>query len=221
MGESFADSLSDLLKVPGLVVVSSEERELAYQRLRLPLTTMPSRATAIKLAQKVNATIVIVGTYNITLGQENAASLIGSARVIKVNEGRTEGKIIDGSWATLQFDFGDTLTKLQEMQGRLAYRILLQHDKDSLSVSQNTLVQQATKIPPKAFEAYIKGVQTGDAETRANYLKNAIKLYADANPGAIYPQAAFELGHLYMKSQDWKNAADYFSRIQKKEQHYA
>ena len=48
VGESFADALAELLNKPGLVVVSSDERELAYQRLRLPETVIPSRATAIK-----------------------------------------------------------------------------------------------------------------------------------------------------------------------------
>ncbi|MBA2339254.1 MAG: hypothetical protein H0V88_02580, partial [Pyrinomonadaceae bacterium] len=38
VGESFADALSELLNVPGLAVVSSDERGMAYQRLRLPLT---------------------------------------------------------------------------------------------------------------------------------------------------------------------------------------
>ena len=32
VGESFADALADLLNKPGLVVVSSDERELAYQQ---------------------------------------------------------------------------------------------------------------------------------------------------------------------------------------------
>lgn len=222
VGESFADSLSELLNVPGLVVVSSDERELAYQKLRLPLTTLPSRATAIKLAREAKATMVILGTYGITPGQgETPASLTGTARVIKVNEGRVMGETMPGGvWATREFDFGGALTRLQEMQGRLAYQVLYQRDK-ALPFSQNQFVQQATKIPPKAFEAYIKGVQTDDDETRANYLKNAVKLYSDANAGAIYPQAAFELGHLYLKKQDWKGAAEYFSRIQKREPHYA
>jgi tetratricopeptide (TPR) repeat protein len=222
VGESFADSLAELLNVPGLVVVSSDERELAYQKLRLPLTTLPSRATAIKLAREAKATMVILGTYSITPGQgETPASLTGSARVIKVNEGRVMGETMPGGvWASREFDFGGALTRLQEMQGRLAYQVLYQRDK-ALPFSQNQFVQQATKIPPKAFEAYIKGVQTDDAETRVNYLKNAIKLYADANAGAIYPQAAFELGHLYLRKQDWKSAAEYFSRIQKREPHYA
>ena len=44
VGESFADALAELLNKPGLVVVSSDERELAYQQLRLPETVIPSRA---------------------------------------------------------------------------------------------------------------------------------------------------------------------------------
>ena len=55
IGESFADSLSALLNKPGLIVVTSEERAVAYQRLRLPLTVLPSRATAIKIARELKA----------------------------------------------------------------------------------------------------------------------------------------------------------------------
>src|SRR2546428_13911382 len=45
VGESFADSLSFLLNKPGLIVITGDERAVAYQRLRLPLTVIPSRAT--------------------------------------------------------------------------------------------------------------------------------------------------------------------------------
>ena len=62
VGESFADSLAELLNKPGLVVVSSDERQLAYQRLRLPETIIPSRATAIKLAREAKASMIVIGT---------------------------------------------------------------------------------------------------------------------------------------------------------------
>jgi tetratricopeptide (TPR) repeat protein len=217
VGVSFADSLAELLDVPGLIVVSSDERELAYQRVRLPLTTLPSRATAIKIAREAKATMIILGTYSVTPPQGDVpASLQGTARVIKVNEGRLMGETMpDGRWASREYDFGGALTTLQTMQGRLAYQVLYQRDKTSLPFSQNQFVQQATKIPQRAFEAYVKGVQTADKETRANYLKNALRLYAEANAGAVYPQAAFELGHLYLEQNDWKNAAEFFSKIQK------
>src|SRR6201986_5284362 len=47
VGESFSDQLADLLGSHGLRVVSSDARELAYQRLRVPPTIIPSRRTSI------------------------------------------------------------------------------------------------------------------------------------------------------------------------------
>ena len=223
VGESFADSLADLLNVPGLRVVSSQERGLAYQKLRLPLTTLPSRATAIKLAREAHATMVVIGTYGVTAPQgATPASLQVTATVIRVNEGRLMGELMpDGHWATPVYDFGGALTTLQAMQGGLAYYILYQRDK-ALPFSKNQFIQQATKIPQLAFEAYVKGVQTTDNDPkRAIYLKNALRFYADANAGESYPQAAFELGHFYLKQQVWKNAAEYFSRLGKKDPHYS
>ena len=234
VGESFADALAELLNKPGLVVVSSAQRELAYHQLRLPETVIPSRATAIKLARQAKATIIVIGSYSVTppptsdaKTDNNAAKQPADAyvqvtsRVIKVNEGRNFGEVKDGTWVTRQFDRGDVLTALQEIHGWLAYQILYQRDK-ALPYSQNQIIQEATKIPQKAFEAYVKAVQLGlREELRANYLKNALRFYADSLGRAVYPQAAFELGRTYMSLGNWKEATEYFSKIQKKEPHYA
>lgn len=237
VGESFADAIAELLNKPGLIVVSSDERELAYQQLRLPETVIPSRATAIKLARQAKATMIVIGSYSVTPPPKPAAEepktsndqeklpadayVQVTARVIKVNEGRTLGEVLDGGWATRQFDYGGPLTTLQDIHGRLAYQILYQRDK-ALPFSQNQIVQEATKIPQKAFEAYVKAVQLNlRDEVRARYLKNALHYYAEATSGAVYPQAAFELGRGYMSLGNWKDATEYFSKIQKKEPHYA
>jgi len=230
VGESFADALAELLNKPGLVVVSSDERELAYQQLRLPETVIPSRATAIKLARQAKASIIVIGSYTVTPAPQNQAensekSPAGyvqvTARVIKVNEGRNFGEVKDGGWVTRQFDRGDALTSLQEIHGWLAYQILYQRDK-ALPYSQNQLAQEATKIPQKAFEAYVKAVQLPlRSDLRVNYLKNALRYYAESLGGAVYPQAAFELGRGYMDLGNWKDATEYFSKLQKKEPHYA
>ena len=233
VGESFADALAELLNKPGLIVVSSDERELAYQGLHLPETVIPSRATAIKLARQAKATMIVIGNYSVTPPATTADNKNNSdkvpadayvqvtARVIKVNEGRTMGEVLDGGWATRQFDYGGPLTTLQDIHGRLAYQILYQRDK-ALPYSQNQIVQEATKIPQKAFEAYVKAVQLSlRDELRANYLKNALHYYAEALGGAVYPQAAFELGRGYMSLGNWKDATEYFSKLQKKEPHYA
>lgn len=235
VGESFADSLAELLNKPGLVVVSSDERQLAYQRLRLPETIIPSRATAIKLAREAKASMIVIGTYSVMKpegatkpaedkddkSEKVEAYVQLTARVIKVNEGRTLGELFDGSWATRQFDFGGPLTTLQNIQGRLAFQILYQRDK-ALPFSQLQLIDEATKIPQKAFEAYVKGVQLPERDSkRSNYLKNALHYYGEANGGAVYPQAAFELGRFYMLEGKWKDATEYFNKLQKKDPNYA
>jgi len=228
IGESFADSLSVLLDKPGLIVVTSDERAVAYQRLRLPLTVIPSRATAIKIARELKASLLVFGTYNITPApaapgdekSKSSASIIGQARVIRVNEGRMAGDIFDGAWAPRQYDFADNVKDLQKVHGELAYQILFQRDK-ALSFSRNNLISEATKVPPQAFEAYMKGSQTEQRDpTRAIYFKNALKLYSDASGGAVYSQAAFELGRFYFNQIQWKEAIEYFTMLQKREPHY-
>jgi tetratricopeptide (TPR) repeat protein len=232
IGESFADSLSALLNKPGLSVVTSEERAVAYQRLRLPLTVLPSRATAIKIARELKASMIVIGTYSVTVPPAAAddkstpavdrplAMIAGEARVVRVNEGRMAGDIFDGAWAPRVYDFSDLVMNLQKVHGELAYQILFQRDK-ALSFSRNQLIQEATKVPGQAYEAVQKGLLTPDREpTRAIYFKNALKLFGKENGGAVYPQAAFELGRFYFNQAQWKEAIEYFTMLQKKDAHY-
>ena len=229
IGESFADSLSTLLTKPGLVVITGDERAVAYQRLHLPLTVLPSRATAIKIARELRATIIVIGNFNVTVPvassdkpetAKSLATIAGEARVVRINEGRMAGDVFDGAWAPRVYDFGGTVTDLQKMNGELAYQILSQRDK-ALSFSRNQLVQEATRVPPQAFEAYMKGLLTPAKDpTRAIYLKNALKLFEKENGGAVYSQAAFALGEFYLSQGQLKEAAEYLTMVQKKEPHY-
>ena len=227
VGESFADSLSALLNKPGLHVISSDERALAYQRLHLPLTVLPSRATAIKLAREARATIIVLGTYSVTPPQEQPAdkqaqniddkpmtpaTVMVKARVIQVKEGRWAGA----------YDFGGKITTLQTMQGRLAFEILMEHEKPHpYFLSERNLIDEATTVPPRAFEAYVKGLQLSNLDPKREvYLRNAMHLYAKDKEGAVYPQAAFELGQFYLAGHKWKETAEYLMMLEKKDPHY-
>lgn len=223
VGESFADSLAELLGGHGMRVVSSDRRELAYQRLRLPLTVIPSRATAIKLAREAGATLVVLGNYEVTPARDEKSvpEARGSAKLVRVNEGRISGKEMpDGRWATHEFFFGDALVHLQTVQGTLAYQILYEQNP-LLHYSRNAIIESATKVPPVAFEAYVKATLTEDREKKEAYLKNAMREFERANPGSVYKQAAFELGHLYFAQRDYKGAAEHFSMLQARDPHYA
>lgn len=224
VGESFSDQLADLLGSHGLRVVSSDARELAYQRLRVPASIIPSRATSIKIAQQGGATLVVLGTYEVSPARDEKTppEVRGSARMIRVNEGRIAGRETrEGRWETHEFLFGDALLNLQTVQGKLAYEILYEQD-DKLPFSQKSIVEQATKVPQKAFEARVKATMTGNQEARLGYLTNALKEFERANPGSVYKEAAFELGHLHyaQRPPDYKKAAEFFSMLQRGDPHY-
>ncbi len=224
VGESFADSLAELLKVPTLNVVSNDERKIIQQRLRVPLTVLPSLATSLKLAREAKATILIGGKYNIIPAQGDTAATVNvTAKIIRVNEGRfLSEEFPDGRRITRDIILNDALQNLQTVQGQVAYQILYQRDK-ALPFSQNQFVESANKVPARAFEAYIKGLLTSetDSQTRENYFKNALRIYGEAKPNESYSNAALELGHGYLNQRKFSDAIDYFSRIQPSSPQYA
>jgi tetratricopeptide (TPR) repeat protein/TolB-like protein len=213
VGESFADALSDLLKVPTLDVVSNDQRKILQQRLRVPLTNIPSLATSLKLARESNATLLISGRYSIVpAGADTAATINVTSKIIRVNEGRFLSEVIDGRQVTRDINVNDALANLQTMQGQIAYQILYQRDK-ALPYSQNQLIEAASKVPSRAFEAYIKGLLTPSADARENYFKNASRLYTESTPDGTYTEAAIELGHLYLHQRKFSDAVGAFEKV--------
>lgn len=213
VGESFADSLTDLLKVPTLNVISNEERKIIQQRLRIPLTNIPSLATSLKLARDSNATLLISGRYTIVpAGTDTAATINVTSKIIRVSEGRFMSEVIDGRQVTRDINVNDALGNLQTIQGQIAYQILYQRDK-ALPYSQNQLIEAANKVPGRAFEAYIKGLLTPSSEARENYFKNASRLFIEATPDAIYSESELELGHLYLGQRKFAEAIGSFEKV--------
>ncbi|MBA3694654.1 MAG: hypothetical protein H0W77_14690, partial [Acidobacteria bacterium] len=125
VGESIADALTDLLKVPSLNVVSNDERKIIQQKLRVPLTILPSLATSLKLAREGKATLLIGGKYNIVPAQgDTAATVSVTAKMIRVNEGRfLSEEFPDGRRITRDIILNDALQNLQTIQGQVAYQI--------------------------------------------------------------------------------------------------
>ena len=80
--------------------------------------------------------------------------------------------------------------------------------------SQNQLIESANDVPPRAFEAYTKGLLTKAPEARENYFKNALQaLYREPIRTAHIADAALELGHLYLGQKKSNEAIDAFDRV--------
>lgn len=227
VGESFADSVSDLLiekevKSSGLNVISNLERKLVQESLRIPLTNIPSLATSIRIAQRAKANILLYGTYKIVPQQNDiAASIEVEARIIKVNEGKFLVESFgDGSRKMLKIVLTDALANLQTIEAKVLVEMLKQLGRN-LTIVENDVIKVATKVPAKAFEAYIKGLLTppNDLQKREGYFKNAMRLYAEAKAdegeevSKVYADVALELGHFYLNQRKNQEAINYFSQV--------
>lgn len=226
VGESIADSLTDLLKVPSLNVVSNRERKIIQKRLKMPTTILPSLATSLKLAREGKASLLVTGSYNVIPAKDDiAASITVKAKIIQVKKGQYLYEVFpDGSRKIREINLTDAMGNLQSVHGQLAFQILYQRDK-ALPFKLNEFIEKANKVPTKVYEAFIKGklcvqLTRADDESCANFFKNAILIYAEARNNELYTEAALELGHLYLDKKEYESSLAYFSQIPDEDVHY-
>lgn len=243
VGESFADSLADLLntkevKATRLNVISNRERKIIQEGLGVPLTTLPSLATSIVIAKKSKATLLVSGNFSVygteTEKDKVVPTVLAKVKLINVDnasyvyETDEKGNAIlnkDNKIEVKEIVISGALTDLPSIQGEIVYQILYLRDKNALPFPLNKFKEMANKVPSRAFEAFIKGLLTSetDFQTRENYLKNAMRIYAEdeKTKGGIYADAALELGHFYLTQRKFPEAIDYFSRIPQETGQYA
>jgi tetratricopeptide (TPR) repeat protein/TolB-like protein len=222
IGESFAESLSELMRVPGLTMVTNAERRTVQQRLGVPMTSIPSLATALRIAREARASIVVTGSYRVVPQTAETAAMIDvTVRMVRTDGGRIgEGSEDAGDAQRREVKIEDVLTRLRRTQGLISYQLLVMRDRN-LPFPQRDFVLQAESVPPRAFEAYVKGLLTPDSEAgiKETYFRNAFKLYLEER-NENYPQAALELGHFYIARRRFNEAVEYFSRVGQKTEFY-
>ncbi|MDX2043496.1 MAG: tetratricopeptide repeat protein [Acidobacteriota bacterium] len=208
--ESFSILLADILDAPGLTVVSADERLQAFDQVRLSPTDLLTRAAMIRVAEAAKANLVVVGEFDIGGDKQNVSIAI-SARLIETEAGRLIGNKV--------FNFSGPLSDLQLMQGQLAWHVLYERNP-SLTYTKEQLVRRATNVPPRAYESYVKGVQTLDLRLRESFLKRAIQEHDTAGAPGHYAQAIYELGVLQYRQTEFEEAVTLLKRLTKGDPHY-
>jgi tetratricopeptide (TPR) repeat protein len=210
IGESFAVMMPTLLETPGMLAISPDERLLAYGRVGLRASDLLTRAAVIRVADSAQANLAIVGTYDIGVDPKGVTIAI-SARLIETREGRLAGNKV--------FNFSGPLADLQTMQGQLAWNILYERNP-SLSYSRDQLVRRARHAPPRAYESYVKGIQTEDPKLRETLLRRAIKEYESGGDSPRFAQAIYSLGRFYFQRREYDKAINQFEELTKDDPRY-
>lgn len=244
VGESFADAISELLtgkwqqpvvngkansrdNLFGFNVISNDERKEKQQQQKIPLTSIPSLAASLRLANKIGVSKLVVGNFtimNTVVENKEIPTIIAETRIIDVKDGTFDFERNDKGEPILNNDnkkifkkivVSKSLADLQAAQGEIAYQILLK--QKVLTTTLSEMINASNKVPARAFEAYIKGLLTSEADSqrRENYFKNALRIYSEdeKTKGGIYADAALELGHSFLNQKKNVEAVDYFSRI--------
>jgi tetratricopeptide (TPR) repeat protein len=194
--ESFAILLADVLDVPGVGVLSAGERNLAFEKLRLSPNDLLTRAAMIRVANTSQSNLALIGEFDIG-GEKESISIAITARLIETREGRLIGNKV--------FNYSGPLADLQMMQGQLAYQILYERNP-ALPYSKEQIVRRAQTAPPRAYESYVKAVQTVDAKMREQFLRRAIQEFESGGATGPYAQALHELGRLLYRQNNFAEA---------------
>lgn len=208
VGESFVVLYAELLDNAQLRVLDPNERNLVYEKLGLRASDLLTRAAVIRVAETAQANLALVGTYDIG-GEGESISIAITARLIEVSTGRLVGNKV--------FTRSGLLSDLQAMQGELAWNVLNERSRTA-GISRDQMINAAKAVPPRAYESFVKGIQTYDAKVREMLLRRALQ--EATNGGGRYAQALFELGLHFYRQQSFVDASEQLRQLESEDPHY-
>jgi tetratricopeptide (TPR) repeat protein len=191
IGEAVPEVLNRRFASAGFMPISRDDRLYALDHLGLPSTFHPSRASAIRLAQTLDADYVIVGSFS-TSGSRFQAK----AQILKVDALHMSPPIQEEA----------DITRLLDVLNSLAWGLAKQIDP-RFAVARNTFVAAGAGIRVDAFENYTRGLVEIDPAEQIRHLKEAVRLDPSFSP------ALLALGKAYFANQQFELAAATLGRL--------
>lgn len=189
--EAAPEILGSRFQSAGFAPMSREDRLYALDHLGLPEGFHPSRATALKLAQTLDADSIVVGSF-VTDG----SGIIAEAQVVDVPHLRMSQAV------TARGEMKDLI----EVFDTLAWRLTKQLDPQ-FSVAEETFVAAGSGMRVDAFEQYVRGITEPDHDERLRHLNQAVALNSTFGP------AWMALGREDYNGQQYEPAAAAFAKV--------
>jgi len=210
IGDSFPDTLDKRLTSAGFLALSRDDRTFAYVHLGLPEGFKPSRATAIKIAQQLDANFVIIGSFNVT---QLAGASVAPDGATTPDATATESISIQAQMLSVDdltlsapVQDGGNLNHLFDAQNAIAWKLARLMDPQ-FNIAEQTFLAAPGGVPLPAFEDYIRGDNAATAEERLQRLKAAVALAPD------YAAALLALGKEQYTQRDFAAAATTLAKV--------
>ena len=193
IGEAVSEVFNQRLGASGFDIISRADRQYALEHLGLPQNFDPSRATAIRLAQTLDADDIIVGYYTL-----QGSNLYVTAELLDVNALRLGQPIVaDGA-----------LDHMLDVLGTLSWRAARGLDP-KFPLPEASFHAAGANLRLNGFENYIRGIlETTPSESIAH-----LKIAVAENP--TYSPAWLALGMTYFSEQQFDASAAALGHLRK------
>ena len=193
IGQAFPEIFNRRLSSAGFLPISRTDRLYALDHLGLPLNFQPSRASAIRLAQTLDADYVVFGSYTTT-----GTTLNTTAQVLDITSLKLDALLNNHA----------DLSHLLEVLNSLAWQTTRQLDP-TFAVAEQTFIAADSDLALNAFENYVRGLTENSNEERIRHLREAVRLSPH-----FYP-AWLALGKAYFSNQNFEQAASTLGHLTK------
>jgi len=191
ISEAVPEVLNRRLASAGFLPISRDDRLYALDHLGLPASFQPSRASAIRLAETLDADYIIVGSF----------STVGSRFQIKAQVLR-----VDALHLSAPIQEEADISHLLDLLNSLAWGLAKQLDP-RFAVARNTFVAAGAGLRIDTLENYVRGLVEPDPAEQIRHLKEAVRL----DPG--FSPALLALGKAYFTNQQFELAATTLGRL--------
>lgn len=198
LGEGLEELTIQRLSTAGEQVFTHEARLAELERYGLPSSGKFSRATMLRLAEELDADLVVFGNYTY-----DGRILTVQARLLRVSPAALLPAVRETG----------LLETLMDLHTRVVWRLLSSYKGNfRLSLAEFSRAQRPLRLD--AFEHYIRGLLAVEEEPRQRELREAVRLEPE------WPDPAFALGQLAFARRDCATAIAWFSRIPRTHERY-
>jgi len=175
----------------GFLPLGREDRLYAFDHLGLPEGLQPSRATALRLAQTLDANYILIGSYNVV-----GPTLTLKSRILDVDKLHLSDEL----------SVSGELSQLIPLLNSLAWRLTRKLDP-AFNVAEETFRAAGARLRLDAFEQYVRGLTERDPAERLRHLKKATDLSPE------FTEAWLAMGKLQFANQQYEEAAVSFEKV--------